>query len=112
MITHQARMLGKKANRAALEPGVATVLPAGNAATQFSQVNRKARRAAIAKAQAGKVREDGTVVRRLKTHAAEVRYWRGVQNFGVCTTRLRPIDVRAYAEETDGAVEELCNGEG
>lgn len=100
-ITHAARMAGKKANRAALEPGCDEVLPSLNNATGFNSASRRHRRATIARAQASQRDPNtGEITKpRLKTHAAKVQYQRGVQKLGVCPTQPRPCD----QEDTDGA---------
>ncbi|QXP44092.1 hypothetical protein [Stappia phage SI01] len=77
---HKARMANKKAQRAARSSGTRDApMPAADDARSWNDLNRKHRRAALAKAHAGVPGER----RRLKTHTAEVAYWRGVGAHGV-----------------------------
>lgn len=92
MITHSARMNDKKALRAALEPGIATVLPPLNEAKAWKDMNRKARRRSISIMQ-GSQRDPKTgriTKRSLRKHSAAVQYRRGVDRFGVCPTQPLP----------------------
>lgn len=92
---HQERMKAKKADRAARQPGLESILPAANDAKGWNNLSRRFRRSSVAKAQASqRDPKTGEITKhRLKTHAAKVSYWRGVKQYGVCPTRPRPCDV-------------------
>ncbi|QWY83399.1 hypothetical protein [Rhizobium phage RHph_X3_9] len=60
------------------------VMPTAGEAKGWHNLNRKHRRAAMAKARASRYDEDGNMVRRsLRKHTEAVQYARGVQQNGV-----------------------------
>lgn len=70
-------------------------LPAARDAIAWMELNRKHRRAAVARMQGSTRNKWGDVTKRsLRKHAQAVRYAKGVADFGVCPTQPRPIDGR------------------
>lgn len=79
----------------ATPPAFVRVLPTAQDATSFQKLNRKARRTIVSNNQRASFNKDGTVNKRAqRKHYAEVRYRRGVEQYGVCPTRVRPCDVQ------------------
>lgn len=77
-MTHAERMAARKAERALWKVGFEQLMPTALKAKGWNNLNRKFRRAYVARMQAAK---DGKP--RLSRHAAQVAFMRGVEAHGV-----------------------------
>lgn len=92
---HNDKMAERRAKQHERTPGFERKQPAAREATAWAELNRKHRRAAVAKMQDATRNKHGDVTKRsLSKHTQAVRYAKGVADFGVCPTQPRPIDER------------------